>query len=299
MRTQRRVYERMSGEIQGSHTESKVALIEPIASRLQRDGSILEKATGSLRLEIGRMFRRLHEARIQADPRPPMADLSPCRYVFVPSGLCLARETTKNLLGFVRRGGALLATLAPGLYDGRTRPDGTILKALGVAAEPLALGRHQIVFPRATLKLPPAISFAYKPLSSFKGKVIVRYKDGRPCWIDAPLGKGRVLLVGFAANLSAEAVSKHIIPAVFDRSSLADWKLDADHTIDCFVRVKGRSRLFFLTNRDYKSPRRAVLSFNKPHTVTDLRAGLTAESRRTIVLPRLSPGECRILKATP
>jgi len=289
-------YDRFSGEIQGSHTESPVALVEPIASRLQLEGSILEKTTTTIRSEIATVFQSLLDARIQSDPRPPSADLTAYRYVFLPSGLCLATETTANLLRYVRAGGTLVATIAPGVYDEHTRPDGRILIAMNVTAEPLPLAEHKVILPARTVTLPHAAAFAYRPGPAFQGTVHGTYEDGRACWLDAPVGKGRIVLVGFAMNLSRGVVRKDLLPAIFSGAVARDWKLTADENVDCFVRVKDGWRIFFLTNKSFKRSYRAELALATPRDVIDLSAEIRVLRRKVISIPRLWPGQCRILK---
>lgn len=66
------------------------------------------------------------------------------------------------------------------------------------------------------------------------------------------------------------------------RTAFSDWTLDADNDVDCFVRNKHGARLFFITNRTHTGPREAALTFDAPHDVIDLRAGLRARARKVM-----------------
>ncbi|NLX03606.1 MAG: hypothetical protein GXY33_00525 [Phycisphaerae bacterium] len=292
------IYDTLGGEIQGSHTESPIALVEPIASRLHLDGSILEQTTVSIRSELESTMYVLAEMRVQPDLKPPSADLSPYRYVFLPSSLCLEKNVAGKLLDYAAAGGTVIATLAPGLYDEHSRPDGTFLKKLGVAAEALPIGEHGLTIDGEQTTLPHAVVYAYQVTDGVN--VLAKYTDGRAAVVDAPVGNGRVVLVGWAASLAPQLMADRVFPAVIDRKAFCDWTLDAaPGTIDCLVRYNDDYRLFFITNKSHEKVHGAKLAFDAAHDVADLRARLRLKNRQAVEFPALLPGECRILKVYP
>ena len=301
-KTQRRVYERMGGEIQGSHTESKVALIEPVATRLQIHGSIIGKTTGTINEEMKRMCSLLFAGRVMNDPRAPSQDLSPYTHAFIPSGLALDRATTTRLLDWTKAGGTLVASLAPGVVDGHTRPDGRIMSAIDIEAVERPIGDYTAVLGGKRYKLPRAVVFSYKTGPAFAGVVGGKYGDGEPCWVETPLGKGKVILVGFASHLSAEVQTKFIIPQAFGNARSTQWTIDASTNVMTFVRHKDGASLIFLINNHFDisdAPTGATITFTRPRDVADLRAGLLRRKCKRIEVPKLFPGECRILKVMP
>jgi len=296
---QRRIAERISGEIFGSRTRSKVAIVEPIASRIQLVGSVLEKTTGTIRYETKTMFNKLFERQIMVDPQPPTYDLSPYEYLYLPSGLCLARATQAKLIKFVQAGGTLVASLAPGLYDGHSKPDGRLLEKLKVEAVQLPFGDYLVRLGDEDLALPRAVVFTYTPKKGFKGKVVAKYANGKPCWIETRLGEGKVVLIGFAPSLSERVVREHVVPRCFGGARPTQWSLQGSKQIECFEKFKDGNMLLFVRNRDHKKIHKATLSFSRDRDVIDLRAGLKATNRKLIEMPRLLPGDCRIFKILP
>ncbi len=290
-----KIYNRIGGEIQGSHTESAVAIMEPYVSQIQTTGTILEKSTGSLSSEWALFSEELRNLGIQSDPRPPSADLTSYRYVMVPSGLILEKETMQKLLAFVQQGGTLLGTLATGLYDEHTRPDGTILRTVGVEAVEKPLAEYTVRLPDGRKgRLSPAAVFGFRTTPAFKGTVPARYEDGTPAWIDAPLGKGRIVLVGWAATAHGSWLGDEILPRVIDVRRVNDWTVTSTEQVDCFVRVKDSNRLFFITSLSPEKVQSVTLRFTRPHRIIDLRTSLSLDNRTEIRLPYLLPGDGRI-----
>lgn len=299
-RSQRRVFERFSAEVFGSHTDFKVAVVEPIASRIHENGSVIEKATGTVYNEMSRLWGILHqELRIPNDPQPPMYDLSDYPYLVLPSGLCLAKRSQTDLIGYVRAGATLIATLAPGMYDEHTKRDGRLLDLIGVAPIQRPLGDHRMQPGGKMMKLPRAVVYGYDTTPQFGGRILGRYDDGVPCWLEAPLGKGKVVLAGFSAMIGAEAMRDHVLAAAIERERLCDWTFEASGKVDCFVRRKGDARVFFIINRDFRESHAAMLRFDRTHEIIDLRGAIGASGRSVVDVPRLWPGECRILRVGP
>jgi hypothetical protein len=295
-RSQREVAERFTAEIFGSRAVSRVALVEPVSTRIQMDGSIVEKTTGKIYDELKRMSQWLLNHRIMSDPVPPDADLSRYQIAFLPSGLCLSTREREDILTFVRSGGTLVATLAPGLYDAYTKPDGTLIKVIGVEATLKKLGDHVIKLGEKDYSLPPAAVYSYQPTKAFKGRVLGRYASGEPCWIETALGLGKVVLIGFAATLSPEVVNKHVIPIAFGSARSREWKVDAGPIVEVFEKEKDGNRLIFVLNRDHRNCQPADITFSKAQDVVDLRGSLYRKLVGKLVMNRLWPGECRIFK---
>jgi hypothetical protein len=295
-------YDRFGGEVQPTDARAKVGLLEPLATRFQFEGTsgtVFQKASVSFHSEQEVFWESLRRTFVPCDLLPPMADLSPYEVVFVPSGLCLAAGRMDNLIKYIRGGGTVIATLAPGLYDEYSKPDGRLLKAIGVTAKDLPMAKRTVTLSNGSITLPPAVVYSYATTKTFKGKVVARYKDGSPCWLEAPLGKGKVILIGWAANVSVPVLRTHVIPAVINRAALTDWRLETRDTIDCFVRQGDGYRLFFVTNESHEKPASATLTFDAPHDVIELRSAVRARARKTIAMPRLWPGEGRVFKVMP
>jgi hypothetical protein len=242
------------------------------------------------------MWQWLIERRVISDPKPSTADLSQYGAAFLASGLCLDRAVTPQLLGWVRAGGTLVATLAPGLVDGHTRPDGRILRAVGVDVVQRPLDDHRLRVGTQETTLPRAVTFAYVPTKAFQGKVVARYADGQVCWLETPLGKGRIVLIGFAMSIAPKVAQQEVIPRYFAAARSKVWSVEADSIVEVFERVKSGHLLLFVLNRDYKRRRPAKLIFDRAREITDLRTGLQAIERKTLDLGRMWPGECRVIK---
>ena len=295
--TQRRVADRISGDIFGSRVDARVALLEPIASRIQIDGSVIEKATGKIFSEMAKLHAFFaNHCRIMTDPQPTTRDFSRYPVLVLPSGMCLDREVTDRLLKHVRAGGTLMATLPPGLHDGHSRPDGRILRAIHVKPQQQSLGKRSVTIAGQAHDLPPAVTFAWGLGKSFAGRTLATYADEKPAIVEAPLAKGRVVLVGFSATVGESIFARAVIPSALDRNSLEDWSLAAPTDVDCLVKRKGDDRLVFLINNSFTEQRPLTLRLGRPHTVIDLKAGLQRRDVRRIRFENLRPGECRILK---
>ena len=189
-----------------------------------------------------------------------------------------------------------MATLASRLYDGHNRPDGSLLRQIGLRAVRLPFRKHRVVLDGEETELPRTIVCSCQPTPAFRGRTVARYKNSKRCWIEALLGKGKVVLVGSASNLPADVTNRHIIPKVFAPARSKEWTIEAKPIVEVFEKVKNSHRLLFVQNRNCRRPHPAVIRFTRPRTVIDLRAGLRAKACNTLNVRRLWPGECRGFK---
>ena len=114
--------------------------------------------------------------------------------VILPVACHLERAFTQQLVEFLRAGGVVIASGAPGLYDQLGRPDGSLLAAAGLSA-------------RRESKPGEAWRFSYGAPVNERG------------WVEAKVGKGSLLLLPSSlAGLKtrdalAERVRAHAVPA--------------------------------------------------------------------------------------
>lgn len=295
-KTQRKVVERMSKDLFGSQADAKVAVVEPIAARIQLDGSLLEKTTGRIYNEITKLFGDLHYAnRIITDPIPSTFEYSKYKYIVLPSALCLDRDVSKRLLAYVREGGTVIATLPLGLYDEHSKTDGQILNAIHLQARRRPMGKYQVRIGNQQEELSTGIVFSLIPRKPFAGRVLGTYSDGKPCLVETQYGKGKFIISGFSANIAGDLFAQVLIPMLVNRATLEDWNMEGPINVGCFVKRKNGYRLFVLLNRDFRKTQNARLIFNRPQSITDLRSGCKSKARTSVSI-RLLPGECRIYK---
>ncbi|HOM83739.1 MAG TPA: beta-galactosidase [Armatimonadota bacterium] len=192
---EKRKVDRVQSLLLGSEiVPSRVLLVQPYAEMLAQGprSEVLNEWLAWHRLLFPR--NQLYEVLPDTWFAEGKVKLSGFDVVILPVACHLERAFTQQLVEFLRAGGVVIASGAPGLYDQLGRPDGSLLAAAGLSA-------------RRESKPGEAWRFSYGAPVNERG------------WVEAKVGKGSLLLLPSSlAGLKtrdalAERVRAHAVPA--------------------------------------------------------------------------------------
>ncbi len=132
------------------------------------------------------------------------ADLSKCRLLIVSHAGYLSEELQKLLVEYVKKGGNVLLEGRSGKFDNYGHSSNFLFKEAGIAAS-FVTGKA-IILPGDKFYKFRRDEFAFSPslFSPEKGKVLIKYEDGRPALVSVPVGKGKVIVSGAPIGLDAK-----------------------------------------------------------------------------------------------
>jgi hypothetical protein len=297
---------RFRGELIGARHVPQVGLLEPLASIVHTIGTPVAADIRDPQYEAENLHKLLLGWHVQTEivgewrlleGAPPAApagqagaaiplELPPV--LVVPYGLFLNQETQGRLIEWIGRGGTLIATGPVGLYDEAGRTSAELLNA---------------AFPQLDVARGDGASVALsgggptvRRRWTFSGVAPQQtYADGLGAVVRGKLGRGEVVVTGFAhldgpdavAALVQQAVTRHAPPLV-----------DADNpAAQLYLCRRARAYLLYVVNEDHAQPQPVRLKLARPLEVADLRLALSRGVQRELACTLL-PGEGRVLRLT-
>ena len=293
-----REYNRISGELAGAKAQGTVCIVEPLASVMQSD-SLTSSRGGLVITEIEAIHRLCFADDFQCDALSQTRDFSAYPVVVLPLAYYLENGLARRLVTHTRRGGTLICTGAPNVYDEHSWPSMLLLRDLaGVrGAERCDSGGRLATATEAGLRAPPGEDacwrFAFE--EGGKAEVLGAYAEGSVGAFTARAGAGRLVVVGFGAAQAPTTFWQLVLPHV--AAAAPRPVRSSNPRVELFQRTRGEDRFVFAMNQDHERPQAAELTWRPERPVVDLRACLLLTPRERLGL-NLEPGECRVLKIT-
>ncbi|MFH1613532.1 MAG: beta-galactosidase [Planctomycetota bacterium] len=290
-------FNRVSGELEDSLPVTRIAVVEPEATRYQLDSCIkkFDKRTvvHEYQFLFDMFFKTLGHPMVFI---PDTADFSKYRVLVFPSAMYLPTDVQQKIMDFVEQGGILIAIGPIGQYNEHAVKSGLLLdKLFGVKSVLTSqtgglLKHNEVTFGKVSGS---DETFAFE-MSNNAANIIGRSDDGMALGAMVKYGKGHAYLYPAAAsyargtftNFASYILQQHLQPIV-----------STTVPAEIYIRKAGTGEIYyvFVYHTRWEESSEGVLSWQGRCDVTDLRAQTTLKETNHLSMTLL-PGEGRVYK---